>query len=162
MVGSRLSLYCGPNTESVNFKVDTGADANVLPLNQARSLSASIISSEARLRSFFGDLLPSGGKTSLCLDKNGATKLEFELVDAQVVPIVGLKACVELGIVKKIDNQAILDEFADCFEGIGCFKREHTIQVDPQVRTVINRARRIPSSRIEKVKAELKKWKLTV
>ena len=86
-------------------------------------------------------------------------------MDAQVVPILGLMACVELGIVKRIDNlnnQAILDEFADCFEGIGCFKREHTIQVDPQVRPVINRARRIPISRIEKVKAGLKKRKLAV
>ena len=112
------------------------------------------------MRSYSGDLLPSGGKTSLCLDKNGVTKLEFELVDAQVVPILGLKTCVELGIAKRIDNlsnQAILDEFADCFEGIGCFKREHTIQVDPQVRPVINRARRILISRIEKVKAELKR-----
>ena len=121
------NLYCGLNTESVNFKVDKGADADVLPLSQARSLSAPIISSEARLRSYSGDLLPSGGKTTLCLDKNSATKLEFELVDAQVVPILGLKACVELGIVKRIDNlnnQAILDEFSDCFEGICCFKRE--------------------------------------
>ena len=84
------NLYCGLNTESVNFKVNTGADVNVLPLSQARSLSDPIISSEARLRSYSGDLLPSGGKTSLCLDKNGATKLEFELVDAQVVPILGL------------------------------------------------------------------------
>ena len=80
------------------------------------------------------------------------------------MPILGLKACVELGIVKRIDNlnnQAIiiiiLDEFADCcFGGMDCFKREHAIQVDSKVRPVINRARRILISRIEKVKAELK------
>ena len=94
------------------------------------SLSAPIISSEASLRSYSDDLLPSGGKTSIWLDKDGATKLEFELVDAQVVPLLGLKGCVELGIVKRIDN-FILDELADCFEGIGCFAPEHSIQVDP-------------------------------
>ena len=85
------------------------------------------------------------------------------------MPILGLKACVELGIVKRIDNlnnQAIiiiiiiLDEFADCFEGMDCFKREHAIQVDSKVRPVINRARRIPISRIEKVKAELKRMEV--
>ena len=56
------NLYCGLNTESVDFKVDKGADADVLLLSQARSLSAPIISSEARLRSYSGYLLPSGGK----------------------------------------------------------------------------------------------------
>ena len=55
------------------------------------------------------------------------SKLEFELVDADVVPILGLEACKGLGIVKRVDtlsNQASLDEFEDCFEGIGCFERE--------------------------------------
>ena len=54
------------------------------------------------------------------------SKLEFELVDADVVPILGLEACKGLGIVKRVDtlsNQASLDEFEDCFEGIGCFER---------------------------------------
>ena len=51
------------------------------------------------------------------------------------MPILGLKVCVKLGIVKRNDtfnNQAILNEFADCIVGIGCFKCEHTIQVDPR------------------------------
>jgi len=94
------------------------------------------------------------------LDKDGVTTLNFELVNANVVPILGLDACVGLGIVKRIDNlnnQAILDEFADCFERIGCLDREHTIRVDPIVKPVINRARRIPLSRVENVKTELDK-----
>ena len=67
--------------------------------------------------------------------------MKFELVDADVVPILGLEACVGLGIqfVKRVDtlsNQAILYEFADCFEEIGCFEREHTIQIDPEVKPV--------------------------
>ena len=88
------------------------------------------------------------------------SKLEFELVDADVVPILGLEACQGLGNVKRVDtlnNQASLDEFADCFEGIGCFEREQTIQIDPEVKPLINRARRIPLSRVEKVKVELDK-----
>ena len=74
------------------------------------------------------------------------SKLEFELVDADVVPILDT-----------LNNQASLDEFADCFEGIGCFEREQTIQIDPDVKPLINRARRIPLSRVEKVKVELDK-----
>jgi len=61
--------------------------------------------------------------------------------------------------VERIDNpnnQVILDEFANCFE-IGCLDREHIIRVDPNVKPVINRARHIPLSRVENVKAELDK-----
>ena len=60
-------------------------------------------------------------------------------MDADVVPILGLEACQGLGNVKRVDtlnNQASLDEFADCFEGIGCFR------CDPKVKPLINRARR--------------------
>ena len=37
---------------------------------------------------------------------------------------------------------------------------KHTIQVDPQVLPVNNRARQTPISRIEKVKAELKRMEV--
>jgi len=149
-------VYGGQNCKNIRFKVDTGAEANVLPLSQTKDLCGDVLPSEARLRSYSGDIL---GHT-LGLDKDGVMTLDFELVDANVVPILGLDACVGLGIVKRIDilnNQAILDEFADCFEGIGCFDREHTIRVDPNVKPVINRARHIPLSRVENVKAELDK-----
>lgn len=115
-------VYSGQHCKNIRFKVDTGAEANVLPLSLTKDLCGDILSSEARLRSYSDDILPSGGKVTLGLDKDGVTTLDFELVDANVVPILGLDACVGLGIVKWIDNlnnQAILDEFADCFEGIG-------------------------------------------
>lgn len=56
-----------------------------------------------------------------------------------------------------LNNQADLDEFADCFESIGCFEHKHTIQVNPEVKPVVNQARRIPISQVEKVKTELDK-----
>jgi len=87
--------------------------ANVLPLSLTKDLCGDILPSEASLRSYSGDILPSGGKVTLGLDKDGVTTLDFELVDANVVPILGLDACVGLGTVKRIDNlnnQAILDQ----------------------------------------------------
>ena len=71
--------------KTVIFQMDTGADAYVLPLSHAKSLSATVVGSDARLRSHSGDILPSGGKISCWLDKDGVSKLEFELVDADVV-----------------------------------------------------------------------------
>ncbi|KAF6036591.1 hypothetical protein EB796_005102 [Bugula neritina] len=111
-------VYSGQICKNIRFKVDTGAEANVLPLSQTKD----VLPSKAQLHSYSGDILPSGGKVTLGLDKDGVTTLDFELVDANVVPILGLDACVGLGIVKLIDiliNQAVLDEFANYFEGIG-------------------------------------------
>jgi len=149
-------VYSGQICKNIRFKVDTGAEANVLPLSQTKD----VLPSKAQLHSYSGDILPSGGKVTLGLDKDGVTTLDFELVDANVVPILGLDACVGLGIVKRIDiliNQAVLDEFANYFEGIGPLDCEHTIRVDPNVKPVHNRARRIPLSRFENVMAELDK-----
>ena len=47
---------------------------------------------------------PSGNNPLLWFDKDGLTKPKFELLDATVVLIRGLKGCVELGIAKKIPN----------------------------------------------------------
>ena len=110
-------------------------------------INYAIIGSDARLLSYSDGVVASGGKTSLLLDKDRVSKLECELVDANVVPILGLEAFVGLDIVKRADtliNQAVLDDFADCFEGIGCVEREYTVQVDPL------RARHKPLSKVEK------------
>lgn len=157
------NVYVGESNKEIQFKVDTGAEANVLPLSCAKELQATISCSDARLRTYSGDLLPNGGKTTLWLDADKVNGLEFELVDGDVMPVLGLKACVGLGIVKRVDsinNQAVLDEFADCFEGIGCLERKHTIKINPEIKPVINRARRIPISRVEKVKEELEKMEV--
>lgn len=44
------------------------------------------------------------------------------------------------------DLRTVFDKFSDCFEGPGCFEREHTIRVNPAVKPVISRARHIPIS----------------
>lgn len=148
-------------TKIINFKIDTGAQANVLPLKHAHELRAEIERSESRLLTYSNQVLPNAGKTKLRIETgNESDHLMFELVDDDVVPILGLKACVDMELVKRVDEvkaEAILDEFADCFQGIGCFDEEHTIRIDPKVRPVINRARRIPLSMTTRVKAELDK-----
>ena len=66
----------------------------------------------------------------------------------------------QLGIVERVDTvttENIVDEYPECFEGLGCLEREHEIRIDPKVKPVINRARRIPLAMTDIVKAELDK-----
>ena len=150
--------------EQVNFKIDTGAEANVLPMAIARRLQSKILPSTAGLTSYTRHRIINVGRTLITLhstvDKQVKDSVWFELVDGDFPPILGLSTSVELSLVKRIDvvnTQSILDEFADCFQGIGCFSREHKILLDPNVKPVVNRARRIPLSMEDKVKAELNK-----
>jgi len=61
-------VYSGQHCKNIRFKVDTGAKANVLPLSLTIDRCEDILPSEARLRSYSGDVLPSGGKVTLGLD----------------------------------------------------------------------------------------------
>lgn len=149
----------GDITKHVSFKIDTGAQANVLPLSLAREFKARIMQSSSRLLTYANEAIPQAGKVLLTLcTPQGPNEVSFEVVDGSYSPILGLNSSVKLGIVQRVDNlnnQQILDEFADCFQGMGCLSKEHTIQINPEIRPVINRARRIPLSMADKVKAEL-------
>jgi hypothetical protein len=153
----------GRMAHPVSFKIDTGAEANILSLDIAKKLNADILPSTAGLVSYTKHRITNHGKTKLRLhsrDQNEDTDVWFELVDDDLCPVLGLKTSVELGIVKRVDTvttESIIDKFSDCFEGVGCLEREHKIRVDPQVRPVINRARRIPLSMTTRVKSELDK-----
>ena len=52
-------------------------------------------------------------------------------------------------------KEALLHEYADCFNGIGCFEGEFHITLDPAVPPVIHPPRRVPEALQELVKKEL-------
>ena len=142
------------------FKIDTGAEANIIPISIVKNINPMIVPSSANLTSYSGHKINNLGKTKLSLSLCGEAKgdIWFELVDRDSPPILGLAASIKLGLVKRVDTlttESILDEFPDCFEGIGCLDREHKMVVDPEVKPVVNGARRIPLSMIDRVKAEL-------
>ena len=87
----------------VKFKVDTGAQVNILPLHTFNNLNTetSLVKSDTKLTSYSGNELHVKGTTCLkCADR----QIEFYVVDMQQTPILGLKASQELGIIKIILN----------------------------------------------------------
>lgn len=90
-------------------------------------MNVNIQKSGAKLITYSNQVLPNAGKTNWKVDAGKEMdELTFELVNNDVVPVLGFQECVELSLAKRIEivnNQELLDEYAYCFAGIGCLTR---------------------------------------
>lgn len=79
-------------------------------------------------------------------------------------PILGLRACTKLNLVKRVfavtspdtanDHDSLMEEYENCFEGLGCLPGEHKIRVDKSVSPVVHPCRKIPFTLRKKLKDE--------
>ena len=146
---------------NVRFKIDTGAQCNVLSLETYQQVSEKPLrKSQAKLVAFGGQKIRSLGKTTiLCEHKNKYYTVEFEVI-RNVSNVLGLKTITELKLVKRIDavTKDPLAKYADTFTGLGCITdTTHHIKVDPACKPVIHPPRKIPVTIRAKVKEELQR-----
>lgn len=148
----------------VKFKLDSGADINVLPNETFQLLGHTNLEKiEAKIQAYGGATLETVGKAKFkCIIRNQAKELEFAIVKNGTTPILGLETCVELNLIKRIDTlsqnsnkEKFLKENADLFEGVGTFVTNFNIELKEGNNPVAKPARRIPLSIREAVKAEL-------
>lgn len=114
---------------NVNFKIDSGADCNViskslfdrLPVDPRQSCQC-----KAKLNVYDGRRITPCGKVSLtCEYKGKFTVIDFILVEQDLPFILGLKSCLDLGLIKRIyrlEEENLESEYADVFEGLGEIK----------------------------------------
>ena len=152
--------------KTVNRKLDTGAQCNVLSYHVYKQISHKPLkASKSRLVSYSGHRLNTVGKVTLLVStKDKYIALEFEIVKDKSMPILGLKACLELNLISKLyslnlnsktaTSEEILDSYSDVFEGLGCLPTEHKIRLDKNAKPVVNPPRKIPYA-LKKVKNEL-------
>ena len=90
--------------KTVNMKLDTGAQCNVLPYHVYKQISHKPLkASKSRLVSYSGHRLNTVGKVTLLVPtKNKYIPLEFEIVKDKSMPILGLKSCLELNSVSRL------------------------------------------------------------
>ncbi len=173
----------------VEMKLDTGATANILPLRSYKRLrdKPPIVKSYTKLVAFGGQSVNHLGKIQLdCsvlvggVNKTG--RYEFYVADVSCPPILGLKACTELGLVVKgaeipvvrssssnhgnqrqIDSvsrpytkEIVLKEYEDRFDGgVGRFPQLYSATLDPDVKPVVQPPHRIPHSILPRLKNKL-------
>ena len=149
------------NSQHVTFKIDTGAQCNVMSSETHNYVSQQpLTKSNAKLVAFGGHRLTSLGRATLmCEHKNKFWPVEFEVLN-DVSNVLGLKTSAEMRLVKRIEalTNDTLTKYANTFTGLGCItKVTHHIQLHPNHKPVIYPPRKVPVTIRSKVKDELER-----
>ena len=106
----------------VQFKIDTGAQANVLPLSLYKKCfetKQSLTNSSVKLSGYGGAHIPVSGEINLdCRLNNGIVNSKFIVVPLDVKPVLGLHTCYQLGLVNPNSTSvsAVRDEMREEFK----------------------------------------------
>ena len=162
------------NDTLITIKLDTGAQANIIPERDYKKLNKQpkLQPSEVKLKGYTGTEIPVLGSCYLVVKhKDKSAKLHFLVISdghktKRYQPVLGLKACNQLHLVKAVWNvealtspasysKMINEEYKDVFEGLGCLPGEHKIQLEKDATPVQNACRKIPFPIREKLKKQL-------
>ena len=169
-----VNLYVNgrqPGNE-VRFQVDTGSECDLLPLKVYKSITGDYTVECLRkcnksIVSYTGERKQIAGKISLPVwHKNRKKTLTFNVVNGDYQPILSLNTSVMLGLVTLADcdvlslttsaqNNAILEEYKDVFEGLGELPGEYKIITDERVKPKVHPPRRVPVAVRPKIKEKL-------
>lgn len=164
--GWNTNLRIGKQT--VSFKLDTGAEANVLPQTVADRLPRQygLEKTGTLLIAYGGARIRPKGVLSLPVrTQHKQAQLKFFVTDASDTPLLGREACVELDLIRKVDTVAhqtpprsreeLLKRYAPVFQGLGEFPGVHHIYTDPNIPPVVHGCRKIPFSVLERLRETL-------
>ncbi|KAJ8384827.1 hypothetical protein AAFF_G00198140 [Aldrovandia affinis] len=126
--GWSTSLHVGGTL--VTFKLDTGAEANVLPLAVAEGLPMplNMQRTDTVLVAYGGARIqPKGVVKLLVQEQHKQAQLYFFVTDASDTPLLGRQACVQLDLVRRVEalarsdpatKQELLQQYSSVFEGL--------------------------------------------
>lgn len=149
---------------TVELKVDTGAQANLLPYGIYSKLNPrqSLHPSGAILRSYSGDVIKHIGIMRAEVSLNGRiATLSFFVVRKGRQAILGLEASEQLGLISRVNSvsrnssEEVVSNFRHLFTGTGCVKRVYHMVLRKDAVPVIQRARRVPLALEEPLRNEL-------
>ncbi|KAJ8386329.1 hypothetical protein AAFF_G00174260 [Aldrovandia affinis] len=128
----------------VTFKLDTGAEANLLPLAVAEELPMPLnMQRTGTVLVAYGGarIQPKGVVKLLVQARRKQAQLYLFVTDASDTPLLGRQACVQLDLVRRVEalarsapatKQDLLQQYSSVFEGLGEFPGEHHIYTDPK------------------------------
>lgn len=150
---------------NVTFKIDSGADCNVISKSLLDRLPVDPKQShhcKAKLKVYDRRRITPSGKVSLTCEYRGKfTVMDFILLEQDLPSILGLKSCLDLGLIKRIyrlKEENLESENADVFEGLGEITGvQHKIQIDPNATPIVHPPRQVPVALHEPLKEELQR-----
>ena len=145
----------------ITFKLDTGAEASVLPLKVHKRLKGrpAINHTTTTLSAYGGSVIKPVGTCTLACKGKVTSRVKFYVVSIHVQPILGLTDCIRLGLIQRVhtlqipnmSKDTIRVEFADVFRGLGNLGKYH-ITLKDDLNPVIHPAQRVPHSLLDKLK----------
>ncbi|KAK2711196.1 hypothetical protein QYM36_012393, partial [Artemia franciscana] len=160
------------NQTTVSFKIDTGAQANIIPKHYFDLLAPKplIQPTKQKLTSYCGSTIPTAGTCLLSCSYNGAPeqKHRFFIAGGNSVPILGFKSSKNMNLVKLVlnidalddskstpDLEPLLEQYKELFSGIGKIQGKCEICLKEGVVPTAFPARKVPIAMREKLKQEL-------
>ena len=153
------------NGAIVPCKLDTGAQANVMSLEEYRSLpdKPKITSCSAKLTGYYNSEIPLVGKCITSIEHRGTRfKVQFMVVPGKAPTLLGRNACEKLDLVRRVEAVqrsagGMLDEYPDIFQGLGCLPGEVNIALKEDAVPMVEACRKVPFKMQEPLKEELMK-----
>ena len=140
-----------PNERDARFKVDTGAQCNVIPLDMYRQMkgeTTKLRPSRVKLTSYSGHHIEVVGMDQLDVIHRGQKhSLPFQVVKGNVSPLLGLVSSELMGLVVRADEvkqKTLKEDYADVFEGTCKLSMKHTIRLKEGAQPSICVPRQVP------------------
>lgn len=135
------------NGMKINFKLDTGADFNVISLQTFTNLGfkmEDITQHKINAQSYCGNRIPTVGTCVISwICKNIVYQIEFVIADMTCQSVLGKNTCEKLGLIKRIMSLS-LSGYHDLFKGLGKLPGKHKIVLDSHVSPSVCPVRKIP------------------
>jgi transposase InsO family protein len=158
--------------DTVRFKLDTGAQVNVIPKATYLKLTKrpEMKKTTQKFYGYAGQAIDIQGSVELsCKYKGKSYKGTFFIANTKghSQPILGLQACMDLGIVtlvlsvesqgrsSPLTRDAVISEYGHLFSGLGGLDGEIMVRLKDGAVPVVHPPRRVPHALKEKLKEEL-------
>ena len=159
------------NEITVPFKIDTGAQVNLLPMGDYANMRnlPRLRKNEVQLRAYNGTTVENKGAFIAKLNYQGKVlNAQFVVVDNDMQPVIGLKTCEKLGFIKRVCEvgtpilgkniaKEVLDRYGDVFKGIGCLPVKHKVHLKEGAIPTIDPVRRVAVAIRSDLRKELEK-----
>lgn len=175
--GQKSGWYSVVEVESrnVSFKLDTGADVNVLPRSIFKTFKTKpeLLPVKWQLQTFTGSVIAVVGRCILnCKTKGIVQKIEFYVAKKKVEAVLSADTCEKLNLVKRIveikksadaskmssdTSKKIIQEYEDVFTGAGRLPGVYKLKLKDDAVPFVARARPVPSALEKRVKAQINK-----
>ena len=160
----------------IKFQLDSGATCNVMPLEVLeKSVGSCKLQETDKVLSMYNkSMVTPIGQCQLSLlnpKTSKSYKVEFVVIDALCVPLLGSRTAQEMGLIevkyenimavndKKSDpvltKESLVQEFPEVFVGTGKFDGKYTLEIDPTAKPIVHPPRRVPVALKKQLKDEL-------